>query len=643
MTSRRDFLKGVAAAGTLSGIAAQSQTGRALAQAQMGGAAAALPSSSSFSGMEAEPPEGYSADEAAHYFVQNPASDFMVDVIRNLGIDYITANPASSYRGLQESIVNYAGNKNPEFVTCLHEETAIAMGHGYAKIAYKPLAMLCHGTVGLQHASMAIYNAYADHVPLIIFGGNHLDAADRRPGAEWSHAAQDCAKLVRDFTKWDDTPVSLAHFAESLTRAYKIATTPPMGPVMITLDGHLQEMEVGDNRPAIPEFRPTVPSQGELGALREVAQMLVNAERPVIMAGSMARTPEGMKDLVELAEVLQIPVSAGGGRMNFPNDHHLYQSGRLVREADVVLGLEVGSFWRTVWSMRDLVHRETRRVLSPDVKLISLGLNDVYLKANYQNFQRYQPVDLSIAGDAQASLPALIEEVKRAMTAQRRSQNAAREDEFRRSHQESRTQARKQAAYGWNSSPVSTTRLMVELGQQIKDRDWSLVGPKLSGGARRFWTMNKHYQYIGGSGAGGLGYGAPASVGAALANREHGRLSVSVVADGDFMYSSGALWTATHHDIPLLMVINNNRAYHQEVMHVQRIAARRQRGVDGPAKIGNVFENPYIDYAALARSMGVSAEGPISDPTQLAGAFKRAVDVVEQGGCALVDVVCQPR
>ena len=293
--------------------------------------------------------------------------------------------------------------------------------------------------------------------------------------------------------------------------------------------------------------------------------------------------------------------------------------------------------------MRDLVHRETRRVLSPDVKLISLGLNDVYLKANYQNFQRYQPVDLSIAGDAQASLPALIEEVKRAMTAQRRSQNAAREDEFRRSFQNNRTQARKQATYGWNSSPVSTTRLMVELGQQIKDHDWSLVGPKLAGSARRFWTMNKHYQYIGGSGAGGLGYGAPASVGAALANREHGRLSVSVVADGDFMYSSGALWTATHHDIPLLMVINNNRAYHQEVMHIQRIAARRQRGVDGPAKIGNVFEDPHIDYAALARSMGVWAEGPISDPTQLAGAFKRAVDVVDQGGCALVDVVCQPR
>jgi thiamine pyrophosphate-dependent acetolactate synthase large subunit-like protein len=426
-------------------------------------------------------------------------------------------------------------------------------------------------------------------------------------------------------------------------RAYKIATTPPMGPVMITLDGHLQEMEVGDNRPNIPEFRPTVPSQGETGALREVARMLVNAERPVIMAGSMARTPEGMENLVELAELLQIPVSAGGGRMNFPNDHHLYQSGRLVRQADVVLGLEVGSFWRTVWSMRDLVHRETQRVVSPDVKLISLGLNDVYLKANYQNFQRYQPVDLSIAGDAQASLPALIEEVKRAMTAQRRSQNAAREDEFRRSHQESRTQARKQAAYGWNSSPVSTTRLMIELGQQIKDHDWSLVGQKLTGGARRFWTMNKHYQYIGGSGAGGLGYGAPASIGAALANREHGRLSVSVVADGDFMYSSGALWTATHHDIPLLMVINNNRAYHQEVMHLQRIATRRQRGADGGAKVGNTFEDPFIDYATLAKSYSVWSTGPISDPAELEPALKRAVDVVANGEPALVDVVCQPR
>jgi len=175
----------------------------------------------------------------------------------------MASNPGSSFRGLQESIIAYGSNSKPEFLTCLHEESAVAMSHGYAKIAYKPMSVACHGTVGLQHAAMAVYNAYCDRVPIIIFAGNHMEATGRRPGAEWAHAAQDCAKLVRDFTKWDDIPLSLTHFAESLVRAYKIATTPPMGPVVIVLDGHLQEEETNGVVPPIPPYTPTTPPQGE--------------------------------------------------------------------------------------------------------------------------------------------------------------------------------------------------------------------------------------------------------------------------------------------------------------------------------------------------------------------------------------------
>ena len=260
--------------------------------------------------------------------------------------------PGSSFRGLHESVVNYGGNKNPEFITCCHEESSVAMAHGYSKIEGKPVCVFAHGTVGLQHASMAVYNAYVDRAPVFMVIGNTVDAATRRPGVEWAHSVQDAGVLVRDFTKWDDMPVSLQHFAESAVRAYKIATTPPTMPVLLVADGDLQEtpMRPGE-RPHIPKITLASPPQGDSGAVAEAARLLVAAENPVIVADRCARTPAGLKLLVELAETLQAPVINQYGRMNFPSAHPLNQTERsrtLIANADVILGLEVWDFWGTV-------------------------------------------------------------------------------------------------------------------------------------------------------------------------------------------------------------------------------------------------------------------------------------------------------
>jgi hypothetical protein len=173
-------------------------------------------------------------------------SDFMVDVLKSLGIEYVFANTASSFRGLQESVVNYARNQAPEFITCMHEESSVGMAHGYAKASGRPAAIFCHGTVGMQHAAMAMYNAWCDRVPLLAFLGNTADSVNRANITDWRHSAQDPAAIVRDFTKWDDQPLSLQGFAESVVRAYKLATTPPMEPVAIVADSELQEMELPD-------------------------------------------------------------------------------------------------------------------------------------------------------------------------------------------------------------------------------------------------------------------------------------------------------------------------------------------------------------------------------------------------------------
>jgi acetolactate synthase-1/2/3 large subunit len=577
-----------------------------------------------------------------------PGSDFMVDVIKSLGFEYICANPGSTFRSLQESIVNYGGNKKPEFITCTHEEAAVAIAHGYFKVEGKPLAALLHSNVGLQHAAMAIYNAFCDRVPVYLIVANALDATQRRPGVEWLHSVPDVAGMVRDFVKWDDIPVSLPHFAESAVRAYKIAMTPPMMPVLIVADSELQEAAVDQRRePHVLRITSVAPPQGDSGAVAEIARLLVAAEAPVIVADRAVRSAEGMKQLVELAETLQAPVLDQYGRLNFPTRHPLNHSENArttIAAADVVLGLELTDFWGLVNTFRDQQVRTSRRIARSGVKLAGINSNELFAKGNSQDVQRYAELDIAVAADAEATLPSLIEAIRKLATGERRRVFQARGAEYAKTRQRMLEQARAAAAYGWDASPISTARLCAELWGQIRNEDWALVSEInfASSWPLRLWDFTRHYQFIGGAGGYGVGYGAPASVGAALAHKNHGRISVSVQNDGDLMYSPGVLWTAAHHRIPLLSVMHNNRAYHQETMHVQRMAARHERGITR-ASIGTTLEDPNIDYAKVAQGLGVHGEGPITNPDDLGPAIFRALAVVKSGRPALVDVVTQPR
>jgi len=578
--------------------------------------------------------------------IDRPGSDFMLDVVKSLGFEYVFAMPGSSFAGFHESVINYGGNKDPEYITCCHEESSVAMANGYAKIEGKPALVCAHGTVGCQHAAMAIYDAFCDRVPVYIMLGNTLDATHRGGEVGWVHSVQDAAAMVRDITKWDDTPISLPHFAESAVRAYKIAMTPPMMPVVLVADTEMQDQPIpaGLNL-RIPKLSMSTPPAGDSGAIAEAAKLLVAAENPLIVASRAARTPAGVKLLVELAETLQAGVIDQHRRMNFPTRHPLNQTLRAAPggkptgvpaalNADVILGLESSDLFSTV--------RQIRQRGNP--KLISITAGDLYTKSNYQNFQRYTEVDLSIAADAEATLPALIEACKRLITDDRKRAFQTRGAKLAEASRQALDKAREDAAYGWDASPISTARLSAELWAQIKSEDWSLVSDSfwIREWPLRLWNFDKHYQYIGGAGGEGVGYMAPSTVGAAIANKKHGRLSVAIQTDGDLMVANGVLWTAAHHRVPLLTVMHNNRAYHQEVMGLQGLANRRQRGIDRVG-IGTKIDDPNIDYAKLAQSMGVRAEGPISDPKDLGAAIRRGIEVVKRGEPYLIDSVTQPR
>ena len=625
---RRGFLKG-AAVGAAAALVAKPQIAKAQDQGAPRNATASTPNT-----IELARETGGRAEEGryASRVVTRPGSDFMVDVLKSLNIEYLGANPGSTFESLHESLINYGNNKMPEFLTCCHEESAVAMAHGYYKIEGKPMMALLHGDIGLQHASMAIYNAYADRVPIYMVVGNHADGARRNPGVESYHSAQDLGALVRDYVKWDDEPYSLGHFAQSAVRAYKIGMTPPMGPTLIVANHEIQSDPIKETNLRVPKLTPTAPPQGDTGAVAEAAKMLVGAERPLIMAERAARTPNGMKLVVELAETLQAPVQSQE-RMNFPTRHPLAGNGGAGYRPDVTLCLE----------MNDL-QNQAQAARASGAKVISISSLTLFNKSNIQEFGHYADVDLDIGGDAEATLPALIDACKRMITADRKRAMQERGAKLTEAHKKVWQAGIDQAAVGWDSNPVSLARLSAELWPLIKTEDWSLVSWQgfISNWPNRLWNFDKHYQYIGGQGAGGMGYGAPAAVGAALANKKYGRLSVSIQTDGDLNYAPGVLWTAAHHRIPLLTIMHNNRGYHQEVMFVEQQASLHNRGAQN-SHIGTKLWDPNINYAKMAEAYGMQGIGPINDPKDLAPAFKRGIELVKRGEPVMIDVVTQPR
>ena len=624
---RRGFLKGAAASAAVTAVGSVVTGSTAEAQEQLAQRnATAQPNAATLAADTGVRPV------VSSRIVEKPGSDFMVDVLKTLDLEYVAANPGSTFEGLHESLINYGDNKMPELLTCCHEESAVAMAHGYAKIEGKPMMALIHGTIGLQHASMAIYNAYADRVPVYMVVGDHADGAERASGVQSLHSALDMGALVRDYVKWDDQPYSLGHFAESSVRAYNIARTPPMAPVLITMAAELQLHPNTQPGLRIPKLSRTSPPQGDSAAVAEAARMLVNAERPMIMTERTARTPEGMKLMIELAETLQAPVSSNE-RMDFPNRHPLAGTGFANYDPDVTISLEVND-----------VSNTARAARARNAKTISISSIDLSHKANIQEFGKYSEVDLDIGADAQATLPALIEQCRKLITPDRGRAMQERGAKLAAAHKEARQRNIELAAVGWDASPVSLNRLCAELWPQIKDLDWSLVSWQgfISGWPGKLWNFDKHYQYIGGQGAGGMGYGAPAAVGAALANKKHGRFSVSIQTDGDLNYAPGVLWTAAHHRIPLLTIMHNNRGYHQEVMFIEQAASIRNRGADR-AHIGTKLWDPDINYARMAQAYGMEGFGPITDPKDLAPTFKKAIELVRKGEPAMIDVVTQPR
>jgi len=572
-------------------------------------------------------------------------SDLIVDILQRYGIEYVSLNPGATFRGLHDSLVNY-GNNRPEIIECPHEEIAVGLAQGYAKAAGKPMAAIVHDVVGLLHCCLPIYYSYLDRAPVLVLGATGpMDVARRRPHIDWTHTANLQGNAVRDYVKYDDQPFSADGIPDSFARAYRLAMTDPKGPVYLCYDAAIQEDPLDREIPLPDPSRagPPAPPQGDQATLDRIAEMLVAADHPVLIAEHVGRNPAGFDALVALAEALAAPVLDLNGRLNFPTRNPLNLSGDfdVLASADLVVGLDVRDLYWPI-SRLDRTTRQTTLITPAGCRIATIGLEDTFISKWSVDFGKFQETDAAALADTALSLPIVLRRCQELLAQQpaRRAVVDMRRGEIAARHEALRTRWRKEAEKDWDDSPIGTARLAHEVWEVVKGEDWVLTAGDLNGWAHRTWDFDKVYRHPGRS----LGTATQISIalGVALAHRGSGKLVVDLQPDGDLMFDPGALWVAAKYQIPFLIVMYNNRAYYNDWEHQIRIA--RQRGTpEANAYVGMDIDKPAPDFASLARSLGVHAEGPIDKPGDVRAAVERALKVVKEGRPALVDTICQFR
>jgi acetolactate synthase I/II/III large subunit len=554
-------------------------------------------------------------------------SDVVADTLRALDIPYIALNPGASFRGLHDSLVNRLGNERPTMLLCLHEEHAVAIAHGWAKVTGRAMAAAVHSNVGLMHATMAVFNAWCDRMPVLLIGATGpIDADKRRPWIDWIHTARDQGALVRGYTKWDDQPASPSAAREALARAKWIAETAPKGPVYVNLDAGMQEAELAVPLPPIDITRliPAASSAADSVLVNRAATTLVGAKQPVILAGRGSRTLDAWEKRVALAErigarvITDLKVGA-----SFPCDHPLHEGAPAIwldadasaalRRADVVVSLDWVDLGGTLKALFGSA--------APPATIIHASLDHRVHGGWSMDHQALPPVDIMLAADPDAVVAALLDALQTRPckpTAERRSGAIDAEP----------------------SGTLGIAQLAHGLRHATAGRQVSLLHLPLSWDGK-LWPFRHPLDFIGQDGGGGIGAGPGISVGAALALRGSGRLPVGICGDGDFLMGATAIWTAVHYRIPLLIAVANNCSFYNDEVHQERVARSRGRPVENKW-IGQRIADPEIDIASLARAQGAHGIGPITRSEDVVAAFTAAIATVESGGVAVVDVRIKP-
>ena len=559
-------------------------------------------------------------------------SDVIADMMRQLDLPYVALNPGASYRGLHDSLVNRLGNRDPQMLLCLHEESAVAIAHGWAKVKDAPLCAIVHSNVGLMHATMAVFNAWCDRAPLLLLGATGpVDAAKRRPWIDWIHTSKDQGALIRDYTKWDDQPASVPAAIESLLRAWQITQTAPRGPVYVCLDAALQEMRL-DKAPTPPDmsrFAPPPPADPPHQLLSETAKLLAHAKKPLLMMGRVSRSEKDWAARIALAEKLGALVLtdmkiAGA----FPTTHALHAAppstfpseaaNTLIRDADVIVAFDWVDLAGTL--------KSACGEHAPSAKIINVTLDQVLHNGWSMDHQGLPPADLYLAADPDVTIAAL----NRALASHTKGQVWS----------------------GWQrpapislpdgeaGKPLTVPVLANAVRKAFKGKTTCLMRHPLSW-AGHMWEVEHPLDFLGTDGGGGIGSGPGTCTGSALALQGTDRIALAILGDGDFLMGATAIWSAVHYGLPMIAFIANNRSFYNDEVHQERVAKMRDRPVENKW-IGQQIAAPDIDLAMLARAQGATGIGPVRDVEELRDVIPLAMAAYARGETVIIDVRVEP-
>lgn len=556
-------------------------------------------------------------------------SDIAAEMLRLLDIPYISMNPGASYRGFEDSLVNYLGNRAPQMLLCLHEDHVVSIAHGYAKATDRPMACVLHSNVGLMHGLMGLFNAWCDRVPMLVLGATGpIEPEKRRPWIDWIHTAKDQGAMLRNFTKWDDEPRSSAGIVEAFLRAMQITTEAPRAPVYICLDAGLQE--TATEAVAIPDpkrYRAAKPPAASPSEVKAIASQIAQARKPIFLFGRGSRRQADWDRRVALAELVGASVmTAFHERAVFPTDHGLHigapvrhlraSTKEMMAAADVIVSFD----WLDLNGL-------LQKIVSPTdtlpAKLVQVTLDSELHNGWTMDYFGLPPADVRVKADADVFVEQLLAELQIELKGARRWDGKGRAPLDTLAYNEK------------SSEQIAPTDIEVALAEIRGDQKFTLAHLPLvwSGAAYRF---REPLDYLGHDGGGGLSAGPGLTVGAALALKDSKRPVISVLGDGDFLQGATALWTAAHYRIPALFIVSNNRSNYNDEIHQNTVATLRRRPREN-AWIGQRISDPEVDLTAIARGQGVEGEGPVKTVPALLNAIRHGIEVVKQGRPYFID------
>jgi thiamine pyrophosphate-dependent acetolactate synthase large subunit-like protein len=570
-------------------------------------------------------------------------SDVVAEMTRRLDLKYIALVPGASYRGFHDSIVNYLGNSNPQMVICLHEEHAVSIADGYGKVTEEPMAVALHANVGLMHASMPIFNAWCDRTPMIIFGATGpVDAHRRRPWIDWIHTSKDQASIVRDYTKWDDQPASPQAAVESVLRANQITRSAPYGPVYICLDAGLQEgplteeIAIPDPARFAPAPAPAAPRECVLKALKAIDK----AKFPLILMGRVSRKQADWDRRVRFAEAIGAAVlTSSNDPSAFPTTHALHFAApclrpskaatALIEKADLIISLD----WLDLAGVFRLSLGAAQTQVPADKTIIHCSVDSIRTNGWSMDHQALPAVDVPIFAEPDQFVAQMLDE----MDVKKPAKIKTRSEMKGLAHWNDTPMGKSSPARG---QPMTLWDMAMTVREFAKERHVTFARLPI-GWPGEAYEFDGPLSFMGNDGGGAVGTGPGHTIGAALALKDTDRLTIGVLGDGDYLMGVSALWTASHFEIPVMIVVADNRSYYNDEMHQERVAQMRSR----PAQnrwIGQRIDDPRVDLVAMARAQGFGSEEPVSTTEALAKALKRGAEIVAKGGRYFIDSVVQP-